>query len=101
MEFDTDFGIISKESIKQHCSFDSCIDNLMPTSFILFFFFLQMNTQLKRKTSETRQKTDTLDLFHFQKKLKDKIQLFEKEKEMEGGVMSKVKNKWNLSLWVP
>ncbi|CAK6958223.1 limbin-like isoform X1 [Scomber scombrus] len=46
--------------------------------------------QSKGKTSEARQKTDTSDLLHFQKKLKDRIQLFEKEKEMENGVMKKV-----------
>ncbi|XP_028262741.1 limbin-like isoform X2 [Parambassis ranga] len=48
------------------------------------------NTQSKGKTGEARQKTDTSDLLHFQKKLEDRIQLFEKEKEMEGGVMNKV-----------
>ncbi|KAM7401826.1 hypothetical protein PAMP_017104 [Pampus punctatissimus] len=49
-----------------------------------------MKPQPKGKTSEVRQKTDTSDLLHFQKKLKDRIQLFEKEKEMESGVMKKV-----------
>eukprot|EP00064_Thunnus_orientalis_P006261 superscaffoldBa00000646_g6277 len=49
-----------------------------------------MKPQSKGKTSEARQKTDTSDLLHFQKKLKDRIQLFEKEKEMESGAMKKV-----------
>ncbi|KAM7422181.1 hypothetical protein PAMA_010313 [Pampus argenteus] len=49
-----------------------------------------MKPQPKGKTSEVRQKTDTSDLHHFQKKLKDRIQLFEKEKEIESGVMKKV-----------
>ena len=47
-----------------------------------------MKPQSKGKTSEARQKTDTSDLLHFQKKLKERIQLFEKEKEMENGVMA-------------
>lgn len=46
--------------------------------------------QSKGKTSEARQKTDTADLLLFQRRLKDKIQLFEKEKEMESTVMIKV-----------
>lgn len=53
--------------------------------------FLQINIQSKGKTSETRQKSDTSDLLLFQKRLQDKIQLFEKEKEMEAGVMNQVK----------
>ncbi|KAL7408081.1 hypothetical protein ABVT39_017838 [Epinephelus coioides] len=48
------------------------------------------NTQSKGKTGEARQKTDTSDLPLFQKRLEDRIQLFEKEKEMESGVMNKV-----------
>ncbi|XP_073323560.1 limbin-like [Pagrus major] len=48
------------------------------------------NTQSKGKTSEARLKTDTSDLLLFQKRLQDRIQLFEKEKEMESGVMNKV-----------
>ncbi|XP_023147890.2 limbin [Amphiprion ocellaris] len=47
-------------------------------------------TQSKGKTSEARLKTDTSDLRLFQKRLEDGIQLFEKEKEMETGVMDKV-----------
>ncbi|XP_044036940.1 limbin-like isoform X2 [Siniperca chuatsi] len=51
----------------------------------------QMTTaQSKGKPSEARQKTDTSDLLRFQKRLEDRIQLFEKEKEMENGVMNKV-----------
>ncbi|KAL3977978.1 catechol O-methyltransferase [Sarotherodon galilaeus] len=49
-----------------------------------------MNTQSKGKTSEARQKADTSDLRLFQKKLKDRIQLYEREKEMESSIMSKV-----------
>ncbi|XP_026204881.1 limbin isoform X2 [Anabas testudineus] len=49
-----------------------------------------MNALFKKKPSEIRQKTDTSGLLLFQKRLKDRIQLFEKEKEMESGVMSKV-----------
>ncbi|XP_041639438.1 limbin-like isoform X2 [Cheilinus undulatus] len=48
------------------------------------------NMQSKGKTSETRQKTDTTDLQLFQKRLEEQIKLFEKEKEMEEGVMDKV-----------
>ncbi|XP_076601810.1 limbin-like [Chaetodon auriga] len=48
------------------------------------------NVLSKGKTSEARQKTDTSELLLFQKRLEDKIQLFEKEKEMESGVMNKV-----------
>lgn len=47
--------------------------------------------QSKGKTGEARQKTDTSDLLLFQRRLEDRIQLFEKEKEMESGVMNKVK----------
>uniref|UniRef100_A0A8D3A7G0 EvC ciliary complex subunit 2 n=1 Tax=Scophthalmus maximus TaxID=52904 RepID=A0A8D3A7G0_SCOMX len=48
------------------------------------------NTQSKGKTSKARQKTDTSDLLLFQKKLEDRIRLFEMEKEMESSVMNKV-----------
>uniref|UniRef100_A0A3Q1EHV5 EvC ciliary complex subunit 2 n=3 Tax=Acanthochromis polyacanthus TaxID=80966 RepID=A0A3Q1EHV5_9TELE len=48
------------------------------------------HTQSKGKTSEARLKTDTSDLRLFQKRLEDGIQMFEKEKEMETGVMDKV-----------
>lgn len=50
-----------------------------------------MKIRSKGKTSETRQKTDTSDLSLFQKQLDDRIQLFEKEKEMESVVVNKVK----------
>lgn len=50
-----------------------------------------MKIRSKGKTSETRQKTDTSDLMLFQKQLDDRIQLFEKEKEMESVVVNKVK----------
>ncbi|KAM6946918.1 limbin-like isoform 1-T1 [Lycodopsis pacificus] len=46
--------------------------------------------QSKGKASEARQKADTSDLLLFQKRLDDGIQLFEKEKETESGVMNKV-----------
>ncbi|XP_029006581.1 limbin-like isoform X2 [Betta splendens] len=46
-----------------------------------------INSQFK---SESKQKMDTSDVMHFQKKLKDRIQLFEREKEMESGFMNKV-----------
>ncbi|XP_041837252.1 limbin-like [Melanotaenia boesemani] len=48
------------------------------------------NMQSKGKTTEARKKADTSDVLLFQKRLEDRIQLFEKEKEMEGGVMNKV-----------
>ncbi|XP_071350380.1 limbin-like [Trachinotus anak] len=48
------------------------------------------NMQSKGKTSKARQKTDTSDLLLFQKWLEDRIQLFEKEKEMESSVTDKV-----------
>lgn len=46
--------------------------------------------QSKGKTSEARPKIETSDLLLFQKSLEDRIQLFEKEKEGESGVMRKV-----------
>ncbi|KAM3622403.1 uncharacterized protein V6R79_024347 [Siganus canaliculatus] len=49
-----------------------------------------MTVQSKGKTSEAKQKAETSDLLLFQKRLEDRIQLFEKEKEMESGIMSKV-----------
>lgn len=61
-----------------------------PTTFWILWF-LQMNMHSKGKTSETRQKPETSDLVLFQKRLEDRIQLFEQEKEMEHGVMIKVK----------
>uniref|UniRef100_A0A672HWV0 EvC ciliary complex subunit 2 n=1 Tax=Salarias fasciatus TaxID=181472 RepID=A0A672HWV0_SALFA len=48
------------------------------------------NAQSKGKAGEARQKTDTSDLLQFQSRLEERIQLFEKEKEMESGVMNKV-----------
>lgn len=52
---------------------------------------LQMaHMQSKGKTREARPKTDTSDLQFFQKMLEDRIKLFEKEKEIEDGVMNKV-----------
>ncbi|XP_068598264.1 limbin-like [Brachionichthys hirsutus] len=56
----------------------------------------QMNIQSKGKTNEARLKTETSDLLLFQKSLKDKIQLFEKEKEMETGVMTKVRKEMHM-----
>lgn len=55
--------------------------------------FLQTNIQSKGKTSKARQKTDTSDLLLFQQRLEDRIQLFEKEKEMESSVMNKVRER--------
>ncbi|KAK5872807.1 hypothetical protein PBY51_013469 [Eleginops maclovinus] len=48
------------------------------------------NMQSKGKTSEARPKTDTSDLLLFQKRLEDRIQLCEKEKETESGLMDTV-----------
>ncbi|XP_030585485.1 limbin [Archocentrus centrarchus] len=48
------------------------------------------NTQSKGKTREATEKTDTSDLLLFQKRLKDRIQLFEREKEMESSIMIEV-----------
>ncbi|KAM4741101.1 limbin-like [Anableps anableps] len=48
------------------------------------------NMQSKGKTTEARKKTDTSEVVCFQKRLQDRIQLFEKEREMENGVMNKV-----------
>ncbi|KAG7229732.1 hypothetical protein INR49_012528 [Caranx melampygus] len=48
------------------------------------------NMQSKGKTSKAKLKTDTSDLLGFQKRLEDRIQLFEKEKAMESNVMTKV-----------
>ncbi|XP_041809196.1 limbin-like [Chelmon rostratus] len=55
-----------------------------------------MNMLSKGKTSEARQKTGTSELLLFQKRLEDRIQLFEKEKEMESGVMNKVMEEMQL-----
>lgn len=52
---------------------------------------MQTSMLSKGKTSEARQKTDTSELLLFQKSLENRIQLFEKEREMESGVMNKVK----------
>lgn len=60
-----------------------------PTT-LWILWFSQINMQSKGKTSETRQKTETSDLLLFQKRLEDRIQLFEQEKEMESIVMNKV-----------
>ncbi|XP_029908434.1 limbin [Myripristis murdjan] len=46
--------------------------------------------QSKGKSSEARKKADTSKLLVFQKRLEDRIQLFEREKEMESSVMDKV-----------
>ncbi|KAM9759636.1 limbin-like [Menidia menidia] len=48
------------------------------------------NMQSKGKTVEVRKRADTSDLLLFQKRLEDRIQLFEKEKEMESGMMNEV-----------
>ncbi|XP_068172291.1 limbin-like isoform X2 [Antennarius striatus] len=56
----------------------------------------QMNIKSKGKTNEARQKTETSDLLLFQKSLKDKIQLFQKEKEMENGLMIKVREEMHV-----
>ena len=60
---------------------------LPPSEYV---WFLQMNIPSKGKSSEARQKVETSDLLLFQKSLEDRIQLFEKEKEGESGVMKKV-----------
>ncbi|XP_058488255.1 limbin-like [Solea solea] len=49
-----------------------------------------INVQSKGKTGKARQNTDTSNLLLFQKRLEDRIQLFEKEKEMESSIMNKV-----------
>ncbi|XP_074521708.1 limbin-like [Halichoeres trimaculatus] len=46
--------------------------------------------QSKGKTREGRPKPDISDLQFFQKRLEDRIELFEKEKEIEDGVLNKV-----------
>lgn len=51
-----------------------------------------MNSPFK---SDSKQKADTPDVLLFQRKLKDRIQLFEREKEMESGFMNKVKNDYS------
>ncbi|KAM4613703.1 limbin-like [Polymixia lowei] len=43
-----------------------------------------------KSSSEVRQKADTTELLLFQKRLDDRIRLFEKEKEMESSIMDKV-----------
>ncbi|KAF3855974.1 hypothetical protein F7725_016697 [Dissostichus mawsoni] len=48
------------------------------------------NMQSKGKTSDARPKTDTSDLLLFQRRLEDRIQLCEKEKETERGLMDGV-----------
>ncbi|KAF7668576.1 hypothetical protein LDENG_00002100 [Lucifuga dentata] len=53
--------------------------------------YIEKKPQSKGKSSEARQKAGTSEMLLFQKSLEDKIQLFEKEKEMENGVMNKVK----------
>lgn len=48
--------------------------------------------QTDGKSRDSRKKTDTSDLLLFQESLQERIQLFEKEKEMETGLMEEVKN---------
>ncbi|XP_033990959.1 limbin-like isoform X2 [Trematomus bernacchii] len=48
------------------------------------------NMQSKGKTNDARPKTDTSDLLLFQRRLEDRIQLCEKEKETERGLMDGV-----------
>ncbi|XP_071750583.2 limbin-like [Centroberyx gerrardi] len=52
--------------------------------------YTEKKPQSKGKSSEARQKADTSELLLFQKRLEDRIQLFEKEKEMESSTMDKV-----------
>ncbi|XP_028303868.1 limbin-like isoform X2 [Gouania willdenowi] len=48
------------------------------------------NMMLKRKTSGSREKSGSSDLLLLKRRLKEKIGLFEKEKEMESELMNKV-----------
>lgn len=47
--------------------------------------------QTKGKTNDARPKADTSDLLLFQRRLEDRIQLCEKEKETERGLMDGVR----------
>lgn len=58
---------------------------------VWFSFFFQINTQSKGKTGKARQHTQTHDLLFFQKRLEDRIQLFENSKQRESSVRNKVK----------
>uniref|UniRef100_A0A3P8VF86 EvC ciliary complex subunit 2 n=1 Tax=Cynoglossus semilaevis TaxID=244447 RepID=A0A3P8VF86_CYNSE len=49
-----------------------------------------INTQSKGKTGKARQHTQTHDLLFFQKRLEDRIQLFENSKQRESSVRNKV-----------
>lgn len=46
--------------------------------------------QSKGRSTEARKKADTSEVVRFQKRLQDRIDLFEKEREMENSVMNKV-----------
>ncbi|XP_007554287.1 limbin [Poecilia formosa] len=48
------------------------------------------NMQSKGKSTEARRKADTSEVVRFQKRLQDRIDLFEKERQMENSVMNKV-----------
>uniref|UniRef100_A0A3P9MW87 EvC ciliary complex subunit 2 n=1 Tax=Poecilia reticulata TaxID=8081 RepID=A0A3P9MW87_POERE len=48
------------------------------------------NMQSKGKSTEARKKADTSEVVRFQKRLQDRIDLFEKERQMENSVMNKV-----------
>lgn len=61
-----------------------------PNHLCRYCGLLQTSLQSKGKTTEARKKKDTSDVLRFQKKLEDMILLFEKEKKMENGVMTKV-----------
>ncbi|CAB1354190.1 unnamed protein product [Coregonus sp. 'balchen'] len=50
----------------------------------------ERKTRTEGKSTEGRQRADPSELLLFQKKMEDRIQLFEKEKEMESTVMEKV-----------
>ncbi|KAM6927944.1 limbin-like [Xenentodon cancila] len=51
---------------------------------------MQTSTQSKGKATEATKQKAASDVLLFQKKLEDRIQLFEKEMEMEDGLMTKV-----------
>lgn len=58
------------------------------------FWSFQRKPPSKRKPSEARQKTHSSELLLLQRRLEDRIQLFEKEKEMESTVIEKVRKGW-------
>lgn len=74
-----------------------CCGDVSLTISLTILCVFQKKTRTKGKSTEGRQRADPSELLLFQKKMEDRIQLFEKEKEMERTVREKVR--WNSVHW--